>query len=137
MAQAQIIEGVIQPYAWGGKEYLANLLSAENPGNQPMAELWLGAHPKGPAKLSLEGLTLDEWIARQPSEELGKAVAERFNDRLPFLLKILDVKDMLSIQVHPNKAAAEIGFAREEANGPERTAPNRNYRDDNHKPELG
>ncbi|MEO0734534.1 MAG: mannose-6-phosphate isomerase, class I [Bacteroidota bacterium] len=130
------ITGVIQPYAWGGMTYLSALLGEGNPDGQPMAEYWLGAHPKGPATLA-EGGTLAELIDGQARELLGSRVADRFANRLPFLLKILDVKDMLSIQVHPTKAAAEAGFAREEANGPERTAPNRNYRDDNHKPELG
>ncbi len=43
---------------------------------------------------------------------------------------------MLSIQVHPSKAAAEEGFARENEQGIPTDAPDRNYRDDNHKPEL-
>ncbi|HYC27246.1 MAG TPA: mannose-6-phosphate isomerase, class I, partial [Chitinophagaceae bacterium] len=56
--------------------------------------------------------------------------------RLPYLLKILDVKDMLSIQVHPSKHAAEKGFARENEAGIPLNDPKRNYKDDNHKPEL-
>ena len=36
---------------------------------------------------------------------------------MPYLFKILDVKDMLSIQVHPTKEAAEKGFDEEEKNG--------------------
>jgi mannose-6-phosphate isomerase len=55
---------------------------------------------------------------------------------LPYLLKILDVKDMLSIQVHPNKQAAEEGFRKENELTIPLTAPNRNYKDDNHKPEM-
>jgi mannose-6-phosphate isomerase len=43
---------------------------------------------------------------------------------------------MRSIQAHPTKAQAEAGFARENAAGVPLTAPNRNYRDDNHKPEA-
>jgi len=136
MSETQQITGVIQPYAWGGSSYLSQLLDQPNPSGTPMAELWLGAHPKGPAQLA-NGTTLDALISENPAAILGDRVAARFQNRLPFLLKILDVKDMLSIQVHPNKAAAEAGFAREEVSGPARTAPNRNYRDDNHKPELG
>ena len=66
---------------------------------------------------------------------LGAAVQQQFG-RLPYLLKILDVKDMLSIQVHPNKKAAEFEFANENKIGTPFNAPNRNYKDDNHKPEL-
>jgi mannose-6-phosphate isomerase len=51
-------------------------------------------------------------------------------------LKILDVKGMLSIQVHPTKEEAEKGFDREEALGVPIDAPHRNYKDRNHKPEV-
>ena len=131
------IQGVLQPYAWGGTDYLARFLHRPNPAGEPQAEYWMGAHAKGPAELIGHDRTLDNYVAADPEGVLGTAVARRFDDRLPFLFKVLDVKDMLSIQVHPTKDAAEKGFAAEEANGPERTAPNRNYRDDNHKPELG
>jgi len=52
------------------------------------------------------------------------------------LLKALDVKDMLSIQVHPSKAEAKKHFDREHAEGIPLDAAHRNYKDDNHKPEL-
>ena len=133
---AHVLRGQLQHYAWGGTEFLAKLLGRDNPTGQPNAEYWLGAHPKGPGRLPQLDATLDELIAADPEGLLGRAVNERFGE-LPFLFKVLDVKEMLSIQVHPTKAAAEAGFAREEASGPERSAPNRNYRDDNHKPELG
>jgi mannose-6-phosphate isomerase len=55
---------------------------------------------------------------------------------LPYLLKILDVRDMLSIQVHPSKKSAEMEFEVENARGVPVGAPERNYKDDNHKPEL-
>ncbi|CAH1002082.1 hypothetical protein LEM8419_02999 [Neolewinella maritima] len=129
--------GVIQHYAWGGYTYLPELLGKSNQQQEPWAELWMGTHAKGPGQLLGSVHTLDEIIAKAPATVLGKEVASRFDDRLPFLFKILDVREMLSIQVHPTKKAAERGFAREEENGPARDAPDRNYRDDNHKPELG
>jgi len=55
---------------------------------------------------------------------------------LPYLLKVQDVKDILSIQVHPSKTEAEKGFDREEAAGIPIDAPYRNYKDRNHKPEM-
>jgi mannose-6-phosphate isomerase len=55
---------------------------------------------------------------------------------MPYLLKALDVNDMLSIQVHPSKAAAEKDFAAENAAGVPLSSPERNYKDTNHKPEL-
>ncbi|MEM6772248.1 MAG: mannose-6-phosphate isomerase, class I, partial [Bacteroidota bacterium] len=74
------------------------------------------------------------WASHR-AEIFGAAAPE--SDRFPLLCKILDAVDRLSIQVHPDKGTAEAGFAREEAAGIDRAAPNRNYRDDNHKPELG
>lgn len=130
------IEGSIQHYAWGGYELLAELTGREKEtADEPWAELWLGAHPKGPAKL--EKGDLCDFIANDPVGVLGEQVANQYENGLPFLLKILDVREMLSIQVHPEKTVAETGFAREEAAGIDRLAPNRNYRDRNHKPELG
>ena len=129
--------GVIQHYAWGGYAYLPDLLQQPNPEHEPWAELWMGAHAKGPGRLNNGDGTLAELIDKDPQRVLGSQVADRFDNRLPFLFKVLDVRQMLSIQVHPTKAAAEEGFAKEEENGPARDAPDRNYRDDNHKPELG
>jgi mannose-6-phosphate isomerase len=55
---------------------------------------------------------------------------------LPYLFKVLDVEKMLSIQVHPSKVNAEIGFDLEVAKGIAIDAPTRNYKDRNHKPEV-
>lgn len=135
--QPMPISGVLQHYAWGGYDFIPDLLGRQNPDKQPTAELWLGAHPRGAAKIIGSAQNLAEAIAANPKGMLGEEVAERFNNRLPFLFKILDVREMLSIQVHPSKAAAEAGYAREEAAGIDPAAPHRNYRDNNHKPELG
>src|SRR5690606_9250030 len=50
--------------------------------------------------------------------------------------KVLDVAQMLSIQVHPSKELAELKFEEENRRGISLDAPNRNYKDRNHKPEL-
>ena len=36
----------VQNYAWGSKTALTDLYGIANPDNLPMAELWMGAHPK-------------------------------------------------------------------------------------------
>src|SRR5208283_671731 len=43
--------GAIQHYAWGGRELIPGLLGIANIGNQPFAELWMGAHPRGAAQV--------------------------------------------------------------------------------------
>ena len=127
------LQGKVQHYAWGGVVYLPQLLNLPNPEGRPFAEYWMGGHDSAPA--DLEGVALNERIGRDPRETLGAYTADRFG-RLPYLLKILDVKDMLSIQVHPTKRNAELEFAAENKRGIARDAPDRNYKDDNHKPEL-
>lgn len=127
------LEGQVQHYQWGGFTYLPQLLSRANEAAKPFAEYWLGAHSQAPALVTGDG-KLDHFINAHP-EVLGKDVIRKFG-RLPYLLKVLDVKDMLSIQVHPSLENAIVGFAAENANGLSLSAPNRNYKDDNHKPEL-
>jgi mannose-6-phosphate isomerase len=132
------IEGRIQPYAWGGKDFIPSLLKQANPEGKPFAELWLGAHTGAPSNVFLgqSAFTgLNNLIQSNASRFLGENVKNRFG-QLPFLLKILDVKDMLSIQVHPSKEAAEKGFAKENHAEIPLDAPHRNYKDDNHKPEM-
>src|SRR5579859_2894424 len=127
------LQGKVQHYAWGGAAYLPRLLNIPNPEGRPFAEYWMGAHDNAPSEL--DGLTLNEYIRKDPQGTLGAYTAGRFG-RLPYLLKILDVKDMLSIQVHPTKRNAELEFAAENEKGVALNAPERNYKDDNHKPEL-
>jgi mannose-6-phosphate isomerase len=75
-------------------------------------------------------------VREYPEEILGKKVAARFSGILPFLFKVLAAAKPLSIQVHPNKEQAESGFARENQRGIPLHADHRNYKDDNHKPEI-
>ena len=128
------LKGVVQNYAWGGTEFIPNLLS-ESPKGEKCAEYWMGAHDKAPAILEGSDQKLNEWIADDSKQVLGTNVHNRFG-RLPFLFKVLDVHDILSIQVHPSKAEAEKGFAKENNEGIALSAHNRNYKDDNHKPEI-
>jgi mannose-6-phosphate isomerase len=127
------LHGTVQHYPWGGYKFIAGLLEKENIENEPYAEYWMGAHDNSPTELAGTG-PLNEYIRKNPWV-LGSEVEKRFG-RLPYLLKILDVKDMLSIQLHPTKKSAEIEFERENARGIALNAGNRNYKDDNHKPEL-
>jgi mannose-6-phosphate isomerase len=133
------LRGKVQHYAWGGASFLPRLLSVPNTDNRPFAEYWMGAHDNAPSELVFEGsdagVALNDYIGESPEERLGSYTAGRFG-RLPYLLKILDVMDMLSIQVHPSKKNAELEFAAENKKGIATDAPDRNYKDDNHKPEL-
>lgn len=130
------LRGVVQPYSWGGTAFIPDLIEADNTEQKPFAEYWLGAHPKAPALLiDGEEASLYDAIREKPLQILGDRVHEQFGT-LPYLLKVLDVRQMLSIQVHPSIESAVKGYADENAKGISLQAPNRNYKDQNHKPEL-
>lgn len=129
------LQGKVQHYQWGGDSFLPQLLRVSNSAHQHFAEYWLGAHDNAPSEIMMgKGRKLNEYIAEQPPV-LGPAVEQQFG-RLPYLFKVLDVNDMLSIQVHPSKKSAELEFDKENKMGIALNAAHRNYKDDNHKPEL-
>jgi mannose-6-phosphate isomerase len=133
-----LLTGSIKHYAWGGTHYIPKLLSIHNPESKPFAEYWLGTHAGGQSRVWLSenaSTGLADIIRSEPRRYLGKKVLEQFGE-LPYLLKVLDVKGMLSIQVHPDKESARKGFDAENAAGIPLDAPNRNYKDANHKPEV-
>jgi len=132
------LEGSIQHYPWGSKTAIPELLGWTSPSERPCAELWIGAHPKAPAQVRLDGdrVPLDAWIAADPVAVLGERVAARFERELPFLFKVLSVASPLSIQAHPSSEQARAGFERENRAGIAVDDPRRNYRDPHPKPEL-
>ena len=132
------LESRVQHYRWGDPRFIPALLGIDNPQARPFAELWMGAHPDLPSEVILDGKRrrLDELIDASAEAMLGPSVAREFQNRLPYLAKVLSAALPLSVQVHPSKQSAEEGFARENAAGVPISAPTRNYRDDNHKPEL-
>lgn len=131
------MKNVIQDYPWGSTTSLNELFGYDNPSNQPQAELWMGAHPNGCSSLMIDDTeySLLELIQEAPNDVLSHQVNDAFSE-LPFLFKILAADRALSIQVHPSKEEAQIGFAKENEAGISLTAYERNYKDPNHKPEL-
>jgi mannose-6-phosphate isomerase len=129
------LDGAPRHYEWGSPTAIPQLLGLE-PDGRPVAELWFGAHPHDPSPLPAVGGSLAEYVAADPDATLGAAIAARFDARLPFLVKVLAASRALSIQVHPNLSQARAGFDREQAAGIAEDAPERNYKDANHKPEL-
>ncbi|XP_039094055.1 mannose-6-phosphate isomerase isoform X2 [Hyaena hyaena] len=138
MAVQQVfpLSGVVQQYAWGkmgSNSEVARLLASSDPlaqisEDKPYAELWMGCHPRGDAKIldnHISQKTLGQWIAEN-QDCLGTKVKDTFDGKLPFLFKVLSVETALSIQAHPNKELAEKLHLQ---------AP-QHYPDANHKPEM-
>jgi mannose-6-phosphate isomerase len=138
MAGVCLLKNTIQEYAWGSYTAIPELLGNDSPANTPQAELWMGAHPKAPSKVKCNGKwrSLLELIDKNSQDILGEKVAQKFKNRLPYLFKVLAAAKPLSIQAHPSLGQASEGFERENRLGIPLDAPDRNYKDDNHKPEC-
>lgn len=134
-----LLHNTVRPYAWGSRTAIAELLGKEVPAPHPEAELWMGAHPGDPSRITgADGVqrSLLDLLTADPAGQLGARVADRWGSRLPFLLKVLAADEALSLQAHPSAAQAAEGFAAEEAAGVPRDAAVRNYKDPAAKPEL-
>lgn len=132
-----IMKNKIQNYAWGSTDSIHKLFGIANPQQQPQAEIWMGAHPNGCSEVDINGeiYPLSDVIAHDKVRFLTEETAKTFGE-LPYLFKVLAADKALSVQVHPSKEEAEIGFAKENAAGIALNAAHRNYKDPNHKPEL-
>jgi mannose-6-phosphate isomerase len=102
-------EPLYQYRPWGGRR-LGHLLSASLPGDEPIGEAWLLSdrddHASRVADGPLRGKTIADLAAQCPDELLGNLWG-RFA-RFPLLLKLLDVNEPLSVQVHPSDAYASL-----------------------------
>ena len=108
-------------YEWGSRAAIPTFLGKDADG-RPVAELWMGTHHQGPSSVE-EAVGLLTPLAAVSGE-------------LPFLMKVLAADKPLSLQVHPGRALADVGFREEEAAGIPLGAPERSYKDANHKPEM-
>ncbi|MFE9820514.1 mannose-6-phosphate isomerase, class I [Streptomyces sp. NPDC005773] len=137
------LSNTVRPYAWGSTTLIPTLLGVA-PTGEPQAEMWMGAHPGAPSRISRTSAApsvtaeqaLTDVIAADPAAELGQPAVDKFGPRLPFLLKLLAAGAPLSLQVHPDLAQAQQGYADEERRSVPIDAPHRTYKDANHKPEL-
>lgn len=93
--------------------------------NKPYAELWMGTHPSGPSKALPDGTLLSEVLDGNQAL-CGPKISDTYQGKLPFLFKVLSIQKALSIQCHPSKELAK----KLHKDDP------KNYKDDNHKPEM-
>ena len=113
------IVGVPQHYSWGDHTSIPSLLGFAPDGNT-WAEMWFGTHHVAPALLDTNNGPLLSEVA----------------GNMDMLVKLLAAGQPLSLQTHPNKEQARLGFAREDAAGIDISAPHRMYRDASDKPEI-
>ena len=93
---------------WGGNQLRPYKGLA--PSNEPIGESWeVSAVPSSTSIVSngvWRGCNLIEVIDEQPEAFLGKKVNEKYHGKLPLLVKFIDARRDLSIQVHPDDAMA-------------------------------
>ncbi|KAI6230218.1 Mannose-6-phosphate isomerase [Aphelenchoides fujianensis] len=129
----------VKEYAWGKKgsgSEVARLFAAGHKNfkmgsKTPYAELWVGTHPDGAARVQDTGEHLSRMIARSDScnyllNNNNGGGEDRDEVHLPFIMKIMSIRHTLSLQVHPTKEQAAELHERDP----------KNYPDRNHKPEL-
>jgi len=102
-------EPIYQYRLWGGRR-LSNLLSTPLPGDGPVGEAWVLSdrddHQSQIANGPLKGQTIGELMEKYHGQLMGR-LASRFS-RFPLLLKFLDARQMLSVQVHPSDAQPDL-----------------------------
>ncbi|MBA2880733.1 mannose-6-phosphate isomerase [Desulfosalsimonas propionicica] len=133
-----LLENPVQKYAWGSTTAIQKILAAKPDDRTPWAELWMGAHPKAPSMVHVNGqqMPLNELIREHPRAFLGADAAAAYSNTLPYLFKVLAASQPLSIQAHPGARQAGEGFNRENEQQIPIGDPCRNYRDPWPKPEL-
>jgi len=116
-----LLRNGVQNYDWGSPDAIPQF-TGDRKSSTPVAEVWIGTHPLNPST------AIDAAGNEKPLSDVA--------GDLPFMVKFLAAERPLSLQVHPSRSMAEIGFAREEEAGIALDAPHRVYKDTNHKPEM-
>ncbi len=94
---------IYQYRLWGGRN-LENLLSKPLPADEPIGEAWIlsdrADHASQVSEGPLKGNTITQLMNEYPREIMGKLDGQF--DHFPLLLKFLDCKETVSVQVHPS-----------------------------------
>lgn len=100
---------IMKDRLWGGDK-LARLFNKPSETNTT-GESWELSAVKGDVSVvsngDLEGTSLQELIDTRGAELMGKSVIDRFGNEFPILIKFIDAKQDLSIQLHPHDKLAK------------------------------
>ena len=104
-----LFEPNLHAMVWGGDQLRP--YKGLEPSDEPIGESWeVSAVPSSTSIISngaWKGRDLISVISEHPDAILGKAVNEKYQGKLPLLVKFIDAKRDLSIQVHPNDEMAQ------------------------------
>lgn len=104
-----IFNPILKTIIWGGKDICP--FKSIQPTQEGVGESWELSHLEDNHSIvangTMEGTSIDELISTYGAELLGNSVMQRFGSKFPLLIKFIDAKENLSIQVHPNDALAQ------------------------------
>lgn len=100
---------ILKERLWGGTRL--KYVLGKSTQNENIGESWEVSGMKGNLSVvsngSLTGKTLQELIDKEPEKLLGKSIVQRFGKEFPILIKFIDAREDLSIQLHPNDEIAK------------------------------
>lgn len=103
-----LFEPNLHPVVWGGHQITQ--WKQLPPSDQPIGESWeVSAVPGSESVIAngnLAGHSIVDVVRENPAEILGRKVADNYDNELPLLVKFIDARRDLSIQVHPNDEMA-------------------------------
>lgn len=107
-----LFEPLAMERVWGGHRF-ETLLGKSIPHGTPIGELWeMVDRPEAQSVVhngSLKGATLHELWMNHRAKVFGKRQESNPSPRFPLLIKLLDARERLSVQVHPPASrAAEL-----------------------------
>lgn len=110
-----LLERELLPKVWGGRA-LADTLGIELPdGGEAIGESWeLFDRPAGSSRIRGTDETLAELTRRCPDELVGRGVRLGYGGAFPLMLKFLDAREALSLQVHPDDEQARGDLGKDE-----------------------
>ena len=102
-------EPILKKIIWGGSDICP--FKGISPVQEGIGESWELSHVEGNysvvANGELKGQSLDDLIRTYGKQLLGEHVMEQFGTTFPLLIKFIDARDNLSIQVHPDDELAK------------------------------
>lgn len=102
-----LFERKILPKVWGGRA-LESVMGMTLPAGEAIGETWeIFDRPEGSSRVRGSGVTLADLVRTDGEALLGRGVALGHAGRFPLLLKFIDARDILSVQVHPDDAQAQ------------------------------
>lgn len=100
---------ILKPVIWGGSDICK--FKHITPLIDGIGESWEISGVKGHISIisngELAGTSLEELLLKEKSRLVGEKIYEKYGNTFPLLIKFIDARDNLSIQVHPDDELAK------------------------------